>query len=235
MLVKMPTSKVNHPLSSSPRLQKTQNVFCLFSKVAAMFGEWEQLVVRLDVWHLMQRFTRGFNTDCRQLYDPFMTQLSIAIFEWDSCDLHRLEEAKRSKKGRDAHVQLTSKELSSHCRRRTRGALETERLIQELLDSFSVATDVMGIPLIDRAKMEVVWSTQRRHLHCIQDPPGVELYVKTGEVTKWGVKLPVFRCARGTTSLESFHRHMSRFLVCECEMRTPEAQLTSVFSVCVCN
>ena len=34
------------------------------AKTAAMFGEWNQLVVRLDVWHFMRRFARldDFNT-----------------------------------------------------------------------------------------------------------------------------------------------------------------------------
>ncbi|XP_062239342.1 uncharacterized protein LOC133949157 [Platichthys flesus] len=184
------------------------------SKVAAMFGEWEQLIVRLDVWHFMQGFKKGFNDDNQQLCSLFMTHLSTAIFEWDSGDLSRLEEAKQSEEEGDACVQLTSKELASHCRRRTRGVLETERLIQEVLDYFWVATDSMGIPFIDHAKMEEVWSMQRRHLHCIQDPPGVELYVKTGEVTMGDVMLPVICCARGSTSLESFHRHMCRFFPC---------------------
>ena len=78
----------------------------------------------------------------------------------------------------------------------------------------------MGVPLIDHAKMEDIWSTQRRHLRCIQDPPGVELYTKWRELTKGGVVLPVYRCARGSTSLESFHLHQCRFIpgewVCEC-------------------
>ncbi|CAM4735070.1 unnamed protein product [Leuciscus chuanchicus] len=42
-------------------------------------------------------------------------------------------------------------------------------------------------------------------LACIQDPPGVQLYVQTGTLKKGGHTLPTFRCARGSTSLESFH------------------------------
>ncbi|XP_053730493.1 uncharacterized protein LOC128764613 [Synchiropus splendidus] len=60
--------------------------------------------------------------------------------------------------------------------------------------------------------MEEIWRTQRRHLDCIQDPPGLALYTQTGEITKGGVKLPVYRCARGSTSLESFHLHLCRFI-----------------------
>ena len=182
------------------------------SKTAEMFHEWHELEVRLDVWHLMRRFARGVTTDSHQLYGLFMARLSFAIFEWDDGDVARLTEAKQSEEGRGAHIKLSAKELARHCRRRTRGVAETERLLQEVLDTLWEAEDTMGVPLIDRARMEEIWSTQRRHLDCIQDPAGVELYTQTGELTKGGVRLPVYRCARGSTSLESFHLHLCRFI-----------------------
>ncbi|XP_051236283.1 uncharacterized protein LOC127352150 [Dicentrarchus labrax] len=173
-------------------------------QTSKLFHEWHELVVRLDVWHLMRRFARGVTTDSHQLYGLFMARLSFAIFEWDAEDVSRLRGAKQSEEGRDAQeVKLSAKELARHCRRRTRGAVETERLVQEVLDTFWHVTDSMGVPLIDRARMEEIWSTQRRHLDCIQDPAGVDLYTKTGELTKGGVRLPVYRCGRGSTSLES--------------------------------
>ncbi|CAL8266760.1 unnamed protein product [Boreogadus saida] len=159
------------------------------SATHGMYHEWQELVVRLDVWHLMRRFARGVTTDSHQLYGLFMARLSFAIFEWDGEDVRRLKEAKQSSEGRDAQVTLSAKELARHCRRRTRGAAETERLIQEVLDAFWLVTDTMGVPLIDRARMEDIWGTQLRHLDCVQDPEGVELYTKTGEFTKGGVRL----------------------------------------------
>ncbi|KAK5618766.1 hypothetical protein CRENBAI_012181 [Crenichthys baileyi] len=62
------------------------------------------------------------------------------------------------------------------------------------------------------ARMEEIWRTQRKHVACIQDPLGVHVYTRTGQVTKGGVVLPVYRCARGSTSLESFHLHLNRFI-----------------------
>ncbi len=107
---------------------------------------------------------------------------------------------------------MSNAELLRHCRRRTRGAAETERLIQEALDAFWEAKDNLGVALIDQDLMGEQWRSQRRHLGCIQDPPGVDLYTKTGEITRGGVKLPVYRCGRGSTSLESFHLHLCRFI-----------------------
>ncbi|KAJ8370901.1 hypothetical protein SKAU_G00109290 [Synaphobranchus kaupii] len=194
------------------------------SKTAAAFHEWDELVVRLDVWHLMRRFAAGVTTVSHQLYGTFMRQLSSSLFEWDEEDVRLLREARRSelegKRGMvgltDAEVSmsLTKRELALHCRRRTRGAAVTERLVGELIETFDgeKGHDALGIPLLDHDRIQAIWAEQRRHLHCIQDPPGVSLYTKTRQLTKGGVKLPVFRCARGSTSLESFHLHLNRFI-----------------------
>ena len=109
---------------------------------------------------------------------------------------------------------ITREEWRLHCRRRTRGAEESTLLIQDLLDTFGgpAGHDTLGIPLLDAFRIQDIWSTQRRHLSCIQDPPGVQLYTRTGSLTKGGVVLPVYRCARGSTSLESFHLHLNRFI-----------------------
>ncbi|XP_054649542.1 uncharacterized protein LOC129190874 [Dunckerocampus dactyliophorus] len=182
------------------------------SKVAVMFGEWKQLVLRLDVWHLMCRFARGVTTKAHVLYGKFMARLSFAIFEWDEGDVTRLREAKQAEAGHSSFVKLSTRELTRHCRRRTRGAEETERLIQEVLDHFWEAKDTMGVSLFNKESMTKIWGTQRRHLHCIQDPPGVALYTRTGKVTRGGVTLPLLRCARGSSSLESFHLHLCQFI-----------------------
>ncbi|XP_056120618.1 uncharacterized protein LOC130097702 [Rhinichthys klamathensis goyatoka] len=194
------------------------------SKTAAMFPQWAQMVVRLDIWHLMRRFAAGVVSESHQLYGAFIRQLSSSIFEWDAVDVRRLLEAKRSElEGRRGMVGLTDrevyshlrrKEMALHCRRRTRGAAETELLLIEMLENFNgeKGHDTLGIPLLDPVRIRAIWQEQRRHLECIQDPPSVQLYTQTGTITKGGVILPVYRCARGSTSLESFHLHLNRFI-----------------------
>lgn len=66
--------------------------------------------------------------------------------------------------------------------------------------------------MVLREEIKAIWEEQKQHISCIQDPPGIELYTITGHVTKGGVKLPILRCARGSTSLESFHLHLARFI-----------------------
>ncbi|XP_059907891.1 uncharacterized protein LOC132457639 [Gadus macrocephalus] len=158
-----------------------------------------------------------------KLYKPFLQQLSASIFLWDPEDTARLLNAQRrtleaqgmtfsSDAGVWRHV--SRREMALHCRRRTRGAAVTERLIDDLLQTFGGANgrDTMGIPLLDRDHIQAIRAEQRRHLECIQDPPGVELYTETGRMTKGGISLPTYRCVRGSTSLESFHLHLNRFI-----------------------
>lgn len=47
---------------------------------------------------------------------------------------------------------------------------------------------------------------------CIQDPLGVQLYMQTGTVVKGEHRLSSYRCVRDSTSLESFHLHLNRFI-----------------------
>ena len=72
-------------------------------------------------------------------------------------------------------------------------------------------TDTLGVPLL-REDYQEVWEEQKRHVSCVQDPDGVPLYTKVGQLTKGRTLLPVYRCARGTTSLESFHLHLKNFI-----------------------
>nr|XP_034315333.1 uncharacterized protein LOC117685153 [Crassostrea gigas] len=60
--------------------------------------------------------------------------------------------------------------------------------------------------------MAEIWKQQQKHVQCIQDPPNVQLYTQTGVSKKGGGPLPVYRCARGSTSLECFHLHLARFI-----------------------
>uniref|UniRef100_A0A1A7X672 Uncharacterized protein n=1 Tax=Iconisemion striatum TaxID=60296 RepID=A0A1A7X672_9TELE len=172
----------------------------------------------------MRRFASGVTTESHELYPTFMRQLSYCIFEVDPEDARHLVRAKRSElEGTHGMVNLTDadviqrigkEEWRLHCRRRTLGAEETTLLIQNLLDTFSgpAGHNTLNIPLLNALRIQDIWDTQRCHLSCIQDPPGVQLYTQTGSLKKGGVSLPVYRCARGSTSLESFHLHLNRFI-----------------------
>ncbi|XP_071501526.1 uncharacterized protein [Diadema antillarum] len=188
-----------------------------------VFKEWPDLTVRLDIWHFMRRLARGCTTESHQLYAFFLRHLSAAIFEWSADDVEQLVRAKRAELAEknvicpnddDTLKRIGRKEMARHCRRSTRGTDETTRLIEDLLMSLDgqEGRDTLGVPLFDSDKIWNIWESQKRHVACLQDPPGVQLYTKIGETVKGGVTLPVYRCARGSTSLESFHLHLNRFI-----------------------
>ena len=194
-------------------------------------------VLRLDIWHFMRRIATGCSTDSHQLYSTFMGLLSNCIFHWDEQDLNRLIKSKRCelkaqhlfiKSDADIIKRLSRYELALHCRRTTRGVAETTRLIGELIETFSgdKGRDTLGVQLINTSRMKSIWDAQKKHIPCIQDPPGVALYTKTGSIKKGGIELPNYRCARGSTSLESFHLHLNRFI-------PGNAKFICIYSRCV--
>jgi hypothetical protein len=189
--------------------------------VHVWFKPWK-CSVKLDAFHFMRRFNSALHSEHHPLFGTFCSKLSSCIFEWDEKDVKRLREAKKGQLQKEypgheptdtlVTSSITSTELKKHCRRRTRGVEETRRMIQGLLDSMMTLTDTMSIRLINSVDMEQVWEVQQKHLACIQDKPGVEVYVKVGELEKGGEVLDVLRCARGSSSLESFHRHQCNFI-----------------------
>lgn len=177
--------------------------------------------IRLDVWHFMRRMARGCYGESHPLFGIFQERLSNCIFEWDEGDYELLMSAKKAvlvEEGipnpstKTVAKSITRNELARHCRRRTRGVQETIQLVEELLLSLASATDSIGVPLL-KEEMEDIWTEQQQHIKCLQDPPGVQLYAITGHLKKGGVTLPVFRCARGSTSLECFHLHLARLVL----------------------
>ena len=106
---------------------------------------------------------------------------------------------------------ITRLELARHCRRHTIGVQRTVDRVESLLLELADATDILGTPLM-KSEMRDKWQEQRHHVPCLQDPEGVALYTQTGTSSMGGMDLPVYRCARGTTWLESFHLHLARLI-----------------------
>ncbi|KAK3759937.1 hypothetical protein RRG08_062160 [Elysia crispata] len=170
-----------------------------------LFPQWENLLVRLDIWHFMRRLASCVTTESHPLYGTFMSRLSVTIFRWDVQALRQAKASQLRSRGRQvspASVELTAKELARHCRRETRGAAETEALLDEVLTAFmeDLGRETLGVQLFGEARLKHTWAQQRAHVACIQDPPGFSLYRQVGSKSKGGVRLPVYRCARGSTS-----------------------------------
>ncbi len=44
------------------------------------YSKWDQLVVRMDVWHFMRRIALGVTTDSHPLYGPFLNRFVPGSF-----------------------------------------------------------------------------------------------------------------------------------------------------------
>lgn len=168
----------------------------------------------------MRRLARGVTSESHPLYGEFLRKLSYCIFEWDSEDVDRLKVAQcevlkqagiTNPTSTAIKRSLTKSDLLNHCKCRTRGTGETIANIESLILSLSSATDVLGVPLFWE-EITTIWDEQKHHVQCLQDPTGIPLYTQTGHIQKGGVHLPTYRCARVSTSLESFHLHLARWI-----------------------
>ncbi|XP_076836024.1 uncharacterized protein LOC143481763 [Brachyhypopomus gauderio] len=133
-------------------------------KAAAMFHAWDQLVVRLDVWHFMRRLSPMTATSCTASSWAASPSASSNGMQrmWPRGQAVGAREAPRSRghlTDATSSSRPTAKELAWHCRHRTHGAQASEELIQELLEDFMDRTDSMGIRLLDQEKMEDIWQT----------------------------------------------------------------------------
>ena len=187
---------------SPPVVLYTDRDCCGERKVSSLFTACKELVIRLNVWHFMRHFASGCTTDSHPLYGTFTARLSQCIFEWSSEDLTFLKKAKKGElldskitKSSDEDIMryVTKKELSTHVHRKTRGVQVTTMLISNLLEAFCgpLGTDTLGVPLLDSDRIWTIWQSQ---------------------VVKGGIELPIYRCARGSTSLESFPNHVHSFI-----------------------
>ena len=196
-------------------------------KTKDLFSQWSEMLISLNIWHFVRHIAVGCSTESHPMYAIFLGRLSQCIFERSQEDLQLLKHAKHCELTRsgvkdpsdeDVIKHISKKELATPCRRNTCGIKDTNQLIHDLLDTFQGehGCDTLEVPLLDADRIWDIWESQKKHITCIQVPDEVQLYTKTGVVTKGGVELPVYRCARGSTVLESFHLHYNRFIPGTC-------------------
>lgn len=167
-------------------------------KTKDLFSQWSEMVISLNIWHFMRHIAVGCTTESHPMYAIFLGRLSKCIFERSQEAVQLLNYAKHCELTRsgvkdpsdeDVIKHISKKELAAHCCRKTRGIKDTTQLIHDLLDTFQgeQGCDTLGVPLLDADRIWDIWESQEKHITCIQDPDEVQLYTKTGVVTKGGV------------------------------------------------
>lgn len=62
---------------------------CYSQRMNSKFYQWENMQIRLDIWHFLRRFAAGCSSESHALYSTFMSQLSACVFKCDPEDLER--------------------------------------------------------------------------------------------------------------------------------------------------
>ena len=145
---------------------------CCGIRLAQQFTGWPNLLVKPDIWHFIRRFAMACCSESHALYGTFMGQISGCIFEWDPVDLEMLLGAKKEelkatgvyRATQDDIAMHLTKELATHCKRRTRGTDESAKLIKRLLTTYSSdpGKDTMGIPLLNCDYAWQIWEEQKK-------------------------------------------------------------------------
>ena len=196
------------------------------TSIEALFQEWVEagMVVRLDIFHWMNRFEAAIRTTSHPKYGLFKNAMAGAIFAYNKNDVDKIIKSFRAgnpKKFENVddidilkfHVKKS--QLKNYARRTTLGVQETFIRVQKLIDYLKgpAGRDDDNIPLFKSdAAIDKVWASQQRHLECIQDPPGMSMYSIVKNVNLNGVILPKYKTFRGSNSLEGFHLFLPKMI-----------------------
>ncbi|XP_043980688.1 uncharacterized protein LOC122835588 [Gambusia affinis] len=186
-----------------------------------LFADWVQkgTVVRLDIRHWLHRWDAVVIKQSHAKYGLFMSALAGAVLAYNRDDMSLLIQAVRQGNlelyGRlsdeDMMAFLKPHQIRSYVRRITRGVEETASAIESIITELKgpAGLDIDGIHLFKSAQaVDAHWATASKHLSCMQDPPGVQLYVSVKVVVLNGIRLNKYRCQRGSNSLEGLHSHL---------------------------
>ena len=115
----------------------------------------------------------------------------------------------------DAYIEnvvLTETQKKKHCRRYMRGVDETVREIEALIEKTCQLENLLSAEPILASDIRKIWEEEKKHVPCIQDVEGVNLY-RLDHYTSLGTKqIPVYKCVRGTNAVERFHSFSVNFV-----------------------
>ena len=194
-----------------------------------LLSQWSEMEISLDIWHFMRCIAVGCTTQSQPKYAIFLGRLFHCTFVWSQEDLKPLIPATHCKVTTNGVKDPSEEDFIKKSAKKSLRPIATGKslvwkkptyLIHDLIDTFQdeQGGDTLGVPLLNANQIWDIWDSQNSHIACIQDPDEVQLYIKTGVVTKGGVELPLYRCTQGSTSLKSYHIYHNRFIpgICTC-------------------
>ncbi|XP_016430772.1 uncharacterized protein LOC107757724 [Sinocyclocheilus rhinocerous] len=131
------------------------------------------IVVKLDLFHCMRRFTRECTSEHHPLYSTFCQLLSTAFSVVDQEDLQKLKDAYQFCGIQPPNP--TKQHIREHCRTKIPQPTELVDRVEKVLRHFHLTTDPNNLPLF-KPSMLKTWRIQRVHIlrGCLSDPEVTE-------------------------------------------------------------
>ncbi|XP_030613308.1 uncharacterized protein LOC115800199 [Archocentrus centrarchus] len=176
------------------------------------------IVVKLDLFHCLRRFSRECTSEHHPLFSTFCQLLSAAFSVVDQEDLKRLQDAYEFCGINPANP--TKQHIREHCRIKIPQPTELLNRVEKVLKHFHQTTDPNNIPLF-KPSMLKVWRVQRVHIlrGCLSDPElseGVMFRyggtLQLNHVPGEGAKVPIWIPVRGTSQQEGYHFHQAQWI-----------------------
>ncbi|XP_035984989.1 uncharacterized protein LOC118558639 [Fundulus heteroclitus] len=176
------------------------------------------IVVKLDLFHCLQRFSRQCTSEHHPLFSSFCQLLSAAFTVVDQEDLKKLKEAYVFCGILPANP--TKQHTREHCRTRIPQPTELLDRVERVMKHFHLAKDPNDVPLF-KPSMLKTWRIQRVHIlrGCLSDPELSEgiMYryggtLQLNHVPGEGAKVPIWIPVRGTSQQEGYHFHQAQWV-----------------------
>ncbi|XP_041661938.1 uncharacterized protein LOC121521826 [Cheilinus undulatus] len=158
-----------------------------------LFSEWAKsgMMVGLDIFHWIKRFDAAVRTDHHSKYPLFKSVLSAAVFAYNKDDMALLIQATRAGSPTKLHF-LTDSEIIEHHISKNDFRHHVSRITVRAQETFACVQRATGILkgvagmdknqihlFRDAAAINRVGENQQKHLKCMQDPPGRDMYTIT--------------------------------------------------------
>lgn len=176
------------------------------------------IVVKLDLFHCLRRFSRECTSEHHPLFSTFCQLLSAAFSVVDQEDLGRLQDAYRFCGIHPANP--TKQHIREHCRTKVPQPTELLDRVEKVLKHFHLAMDPNNVPLF-KSSMLKTWRIQRVHIlrGCLSDPELSEgiMYryggtLQLNHIPGEGAKVPIWIPVRGTSQQEGYHFHQAQWI-----------------------
>ncbi|KAM4560266.1 uncharacterized protein PAE49_012507 [Odontesthes bonariensis] len=177
-----------------------------------------EIVVKLDLFHCLRRFSQECTSEHHPLHSTFCQLLSAAFSVVDQEDLKRLKKAYEFCNIRPANP--TKQHVREHCRTQIPPPRELLERVENVLKHFHLTKDPNDVSLY-KPSMLKTWRIQRVHIlrGCLSDPElsdGI-MYryggtLQLNHIPGEGAKVPLWIPVRGTSQQEGYHFHQAQWI-----------------------